>query len=118
RPSVLSTTPVTGATDVALNSPVGLVFSEPVNQALTSAGLAFVDCDASATCAGGTVAVAGDANWLTTSSLTFSAAHTLNPNHWYGLQLNPSVADVTGNVLDCAGASVVGGGRCTWTFQT
>jgi Bacterial Ig-like domain len=117
-PTVASTTPAAGASNVTLNSQITVNFSEPMNAAPTAAGTALLDCGTSATCASGTVPVAGATRWPSSSSLIFSPTRTLNATTYYALQLTTAAADVTGNGLSCTGASLQSGSTCWWIFET
>src|SRR5439155_6916325 len=108
-PSVSSTLPSVGATNVVLNISATITFTEAMNATLTGAGMALVDCGASATCASGTTSVSGAASWPTSSSLVFTPTTPLTANHWYGVQLSTAATDLTGNGLSCVGASAQSG---------
>ncbi|HEY3057479.1 MAG TPA: Ig-like domain-containing protein [Chloroflexota bacterium] len=118
RPTVLASAPVAGSTGVALNPSITIEFSEPMNQSLTGAGMALVDCDADSTCASGTAPVSGAVTWTAGSSLSYTTAQPLGANRWYALRLSTAVADLTGNLVQCTGASAQNGSLCYWSFQT
>src|SRR5258708_29137829 len=117
-PTASATSPAAGATNVMINTSATITFSEAMNTALTRANMAVMDCGASATCAGGTTAVPGTANWPTSSSLVFIPTAPLTASHWYGLELATTATDLSGNALTCAGASAQSGSTCYWTFET
>ncbi|HEV7662352.1 MAG TPA: Ig-like domain-containing protein, partial [Chloroflexota bacterium] len=118
RPTVLSTLPSAASTNVVLNTAPSVTFSKAMNQSLTAASFALVDCGLSSTCASGTAVISGATTWSTNSRLAFGPTMLLTATHWYGLQLTGAAADLSGNLLSCAGASAQSGSTCYWTFQT
>jgi hypothetical protein len=92
-PSVTSVTPADGATSVALNASVFIVFSEPVNSTTIT--------PSTITVAGqGVGAVSGSINYNAASSaVTFTPASALQNDVLYTVTVTTGVRDVAGNAL-------------------
>lgn len=113
-PTVLSTSPVEASTALQ-STQVAVTFSEAMNQELTGANFALVECATSA-CSGATNSVAGTRSWPSATSLSFAPAVSLAANQWYGIQLTAGAADLTGNALTLSGCHV-NGAACAWSFE-
>src|SRR6185369_35170 len=48
----------------------------------------------------------------------FTLTQPLTASHWYGIRLTTAALDLTGNTLDCAGATATAAPNCYWTFET
>lgn len=95
-PRVVRTVPPRGKTDVAVNSNVVVVFSEPVAEAtLSSSSVRLVR---------GSTPVAGTVRLVrgTTAAVVFEPAAPLEPNVEYQLVVTEAVRDLQGDVLDSA----------------
>ena len=113
-PTVLSTSPAEASTALQ-STQVAVTFSEAMNQELTGANFALVECATSA-CSGTTPAVSGTRSWPSTTSLAFAPAVSLAANQWYGIQLTAGAADLTGNAVSLSGCHV-NGAACAWSFE-
>ena len=113
-PTVSATSPVEGSTALQSTSVV-VTFSEAMNQELTGANFALVECATSA-CSGTTTSVAGTRTWPSGTSLSFAPAVALAANSWYGIRFTADATDVTGNALALSGCHV-NGATCAWSFQ-
>jgi alpha-tubulin suppressor-like RCC1 family protein len=94
RPKVVRTVPPRGKTDVAINSNIIIVFSEPVAEATLSAS--------SVRLFRGTSAVAGAARLLDGAGTTavFDPTESLAPNTEYQLRVTQAVRDLQGDELE------------------
>ncbi len=99
-PTVVTNTPLNGSIDIALNSALTAVFSEPIN-ASTLNNTSFI-----VTSAGG--AVAGTVT-LTDLTATFTPTIALDQNTTYTASISETVKDLAGNTL---------GAAFRWTFTT
>jgi hypothetical protein len=101
RPTVMSTTPVAGATGIERNTAIAVSFSEPVAASSVTTSTLTVTSAAGDPVAG-TVAVSG-------STATFIAAAPLASGTTYTARVTTDVTDLAGNGLARAHA---------WTFTT
>jgi Bacterial Ig-like domain/Bacterial Ig-like domain (group 2) len=93
-PRVIRTSPLRGKRDVALNSIISVVFSEPVaGNTVTPASVQLFR---------GTTPVAGTVNLLQPTTVVFTPAAPLDPNTEYQLQVTREVRDLQGDQLDSA----------------
>jgi ice-binding like protein/Big-like domain-containing protein len=108
-PAVLSTTPASGATGVALNQTINATFNEPMNP-LTINNLTVT------LAAPGGSAVAGIVNYSPVSGIaTFVPSGNLQPNSIYTFNVSTAVTDLTGTVLPVAQTASFTTGAATST---
>ena len=100
-PTVISTSPVNGATNVAINAPISASFSEAMN-ATTLTASTFTLNDAAGAPVAGTVSYAG-------AIATFTAASNLAYASSYTATISTGVKDLAGNALTTARS---------WNFTT
>ncbi|HZS01483.1 MAG TPA: Ig-like domain-containing protein, partial [Chloroflexota bacterium] len=121
-PTVSSTSPAEGATNVLRATDIVVTFSEAMNEPVTEASFAIVQCtDGTANCATQSAPLAGALTWQSTNVIYFAPAAALNANSWYGIRLSSGAggaADVAGNLLSTAGCPHLSGSTCYRTFRT
>jgi len=102
-PTVVTTNPADGATDVAVNTMLSVTFSEAMNAATLTAGTTFTLSD-------GASAVDGSVSYgAGTNTATFTPLSDLEPGTVYTATITTGVQDLSGNSL---AADMV------WTFTT
>ena len=100
-PTVTLTTPISGATDVPLNSVIGLTFSEPIKAAtITSKTVSVTDSEGNA--------VSGELLSVD-NQVTFTPASNLIEGTIYTVLVTSEVTDLAGNALATP---------FTWSFKT
>lgn len=94
RPRVVRTVPPRGKTDVAVNTVIVVIFSEPINPSSVSSSSIRLLRNGSP--------VAGTARLLegVTAAVAFQPSEPLNPNAAYTLQVTQGVLDLDGDALE------------------
>ncbi len=101
-PTVLSTSPLNGATGVALNAALAALFSEPMNNATLTTSTFTVVVTSSGTPVSGTVGVSGN-------TATFTPSAALLGSTQYSATITTGASDVAGNAL---------ASNFSWSFMT
>ena len=117
-PTVTATSPSSGTTGVGTDATIAVAFSEAMNQSLTASSLALVDCGPGDTCTPSSVSVQTTLGWSSTSGATLDPTAPLSATNWYAVRLTTSATDLSGNALNCSGASTTSQSSCFWSFQT
>jgi hypothetical protein len=103
KPTVISTIPITGATNVSINQAISATFSKPIDP-LTTTATTFTVTGPDAAAVTGTVTYAAIGNTATFTPIGALAANTL-----FTATITTGVADLSGNMLAV---------NYVWTFTT